>query len=232
MMLPLQFLQLTAHLVADFLLQNEQWSQQKEKKIISKVHLLHILIVFVSSWIFSLQWAFWSAALALTALHFLTDVTKSLIKVKWNKDWFFIDQFIHIIIIVAVVWLYSKSGMNELPSFINTQTAAIIFAYTLCVKPSNIIIRYIFRYFSIPAPLETNNENGGGLPNAGKLIGITERLLVLTLVLLQQYSVVGFIIAAKSILRFSDAQKTEYVLVGTLLSFGIAILMGVMVSYL
>ena len=231
MMLTLLFLQLTAHLVADFLLQSENWSLQKEKKIISKLHLWHILIVFVSSWLFSLQWAFWPAALSLTALHLLADVTKSLIKVKWNKDWFFIDQSIHIIIIIIIVWLYSESGANQLPVFVNSQIAAIIFAYTLCVKPSNIIIRYIFRYFSIPTPAETNNENGGGLPNAGKLIGITERLLVLTLVLLQQYSVVGFIIAAKSILRFSDAQKTEYVLVGTLLSFGIAILMGVMVSY-
>ncbi|GET22178.1 DUF3307 domain-containing protein [Prolixibacter denitrificans] len=231
MMINLLFLQLTAHLVADFLLQSEHWSLQKEKKIISKIHIFHILIVFASSWLFSLQLAFWSAALALTVLHFLTDVIKSLIRVKWNKDWFFIDQFAHIIIITAIVWFYVDSGMNQLPVFITPRIAAIIFAYTLCVKPSNIIIRYIFRYFSVKAPAETEEENGGGLPNAGKLIGITERLLVLTLVLLQQYSVVGFIIAAKSILRFSDAQKTEYVLVGTLLSFGIAILMGVMVSY-
>lgn len=230
-MITLLFLQLTAHLVADFLLQSEHWSLQKEKKIISKIHIWHILIVFASSWLFSLQLAFWSAALALTALHFLTDVTKSFIRIKWNKDWFFIDQFIHVAIVIAIVWLYKQSGENQIPALINTRVAAIIFAYTLCVKPSNIIIRYIFRYFSIKAPTETEDENGGGLPNAGKLIGITERLLVLTLVLLQQYSVVGFIIAAKSILRFSDAQKTEYVLVGTLLSFGIAILMGVMVSY-
>ncbi|GET29057.1 DUF3307 domain-containing protein [Prolixibacter sp. SD074] len=231
MILTLLFLQLTAHLAADFLLQSERWSLQKEKKIVSKIHIWHILIVFASAWLFSLQWAFWSAAFAIAILHFLTDMAKSFIRVKWNKDWFFIDQFIHVVIIIAIVWLYAQSGVNQIPAFINTQTAAIIFAYTLCVKPSNIIIRYIFRYFSIPAPVETNNENGGGLPNAGKLIGITERLLVLTLVLLQQYSVVGFIIAAKSILRFSDAQKTEYVLVGTLLSFGIAILMGVIVGY-
>ncbi|GET34392.1 hypothetical protein PbJCM13498_32550 [Prolixibacter bellariivorans] len=231
MILTLLFLQLTAHLVADFLLQSEHWSLQKGRKIISKFHIWHILIVFTSAWLFSLQWAFWSAALALSLLHFLTDIAKSFLRVKWNKDWFFIDQFIHIVIIIVIVWLYEQSGDNQVPAFISTKTVAIIFAYTLCVKPSNIIIRYIFRYFAIPAPVETTDENSDGLPNAGKLIGITERLLVLTLALMQQYSVVGFIIAAKSILRFSDAKKSEYVLVGTLLSFGIAILLGVMIGY-
>ena len=229
-MISLLFLQLTAHLAADFLLQSEHWSLQKEKKIISKIHFWHILVVFVSSWLFSLQWAFWPAAIVITALHFMTDITKSFIKIKWNRDGFFIDQIIHVLIIAVVVWLFNHAGINRLPLYITPRITVIIFAYTLCIKPSNIIIRYIFRYFSVAAPVESEEENGGGLPNAGKLIGITERLLVLTLVLLQQYSVIGFIIAAKSILRFSDTQKTEYVLVGTLLSFGIAILMGVLIS--
>ncbi len=65
--------------------------------------------------------------------------------------------------------------------------------------------------------------------NAGKLIGNIERILTLTLILFNQYEVVGFIIAAKSILRYkeTDTSRTEYVLIGTLLSFGIAILLGI-----
>ncbi|WP_025864713.1 DUF3307 domain-containing protein [Prolixibacter bellariivorans] len=132
MILTLLFLQLTAHLVADFLLQSEHWSLQKGRKIISKFHIWHILIVFTSAWLFSLQWAFWSAALALSLLHFLTDIAKSFLRVKWNKDWFFIDQFIHIVIIIVIVWLYEQSGDNQVPAFISTKTVAIIFAYT-CV---------------------------------------------------------------------------------------------------
>ncbi len=42
------------------------------------------------------------------------------------------------------------------------------------------------------------------------------------------FIIYAFVIAAKSILRFkdSDTDRTEYVLVGTLLSFGIAIAVG------
>lgn len=45
-----------------------------------------------------------------------------------------------------------------------------------------------------------------------------------------QFEAIGFIVAAKSILRFKDTDtaKTEYVLAGTFLSFGIAILCGLM----
>ncbi|GAB3018768.1 hypothetical protein GCM10027051_24800 [Niabella terrae] len=64
---------------------------------------------------------------------------------------------------------------------------------------------------------------------AGKYIGMIERLLVFFFVLLNQWSAIGFLIAAKSILRFSDLSRakdrklTEYVIIGTLLSISIAI---------
>jgi hypothetical protein len=93
------------------------------------------------------------------------------------------------------------------------------------LKPSNIIIKEVFNVYNISISVEDNEE----LLNAGKLIGNIERVLTLTLVLLNQYEIVGFIFAAKSILRFkdTDTSRTEYVLIGTLLSFGIAILLGI-----
>ena len=74
-------------------------------------------------------------------------------------------------------------------------------------------------------------SQNNNLPNAGKLIGITERLLVLTFILFNQFEAVGFLIAAKSILRYKDDDtiKTEYVLIGTMLSFGIAVVLGIII---
>ncbi len=48
----------------------------------------------------------------------------------------------------------------------------------------------------------------------------------------QRYDALGLLIAAKSIIRFSekDPAKTEYVLAGTLLSIFIAVLAGLMVA--
>ena len=67
-----------------------------------------------------------------------------------------------------------------------------------------------------------------GIPGAGAVIGILERGLIYGLILLGQAEAVGFLIAAKSILRFGtvkeDRAASEYVIIGTLASFGWAIL--------
>ena len=77
-------------------------------------------------------------------------------------------------------------------------------------------------------------ESCQSIKNAGALIGNLERMLAMVFVLIGQYEAVGFIIAAKSLLRFkeTDTAKTEYVLAGTLLSFGIATVFGLMVKQL
>ena len=72
-----------------------------------------------------------------------------------------------------------------------------------------------------------------GLHGAGFQIGMLERLLVVAFVVLYVWAGVGFLLAAKSVFRFGDLQRaasrelTEYVLIGTLLSIGGAVLLGV-----
>ena len=65
----------------------------------------------------------------------------------------------------------------------------------------------------------------------GKLIGYLERYLIIIFILFQQWECIGFLIAAKTLLRFKEAKagrkRAEYVLLGTLLSVFIAILCGV-----
>ena len=58
-----------------------------------------------------------------------------------------------------------------------------------------------------------------------------ERFLVLTFILLGRFDAAGLTIAAKSLLRFKDNEKlkTEYVLIGTLLSITIAVVCALVV---
>jgi hypothetical protein len=64
-----------------------------------------------------------------------------------------------------------------------------------------------------------------GLENGGKLIGQLERTLILLFILSAQPAGVGFLIAAKSILRFGELKdndarmEAEYIIIGTMLSF-------------
>jgi hypothetical protein len=79
---------------------------------------------------------------------------------------------------------------------------------------------------------EDNSDDS--LANAGKYIGILERLFVFSFILLNQWSAIGLLIAAKSVFRFSDLSRakdrklTEYILIGTLISFGLALSVGLL----
>ena len=74
------------------------------------------------------------------------------------------------------------------------------------------------------------------LYKAGRWIGIIERVLILSFVFIQQFGAIGFLLAAKSVFRFGDLKDghdkghTEYVLIGTLLSFGLTILTGLFIN--
>lgn len=62
---------------------------------------------------------------------------------------------------------------------------------------------------------------------SGYLIGVLERVIVLTLGLNGQMGAIGFVLTAKSLARFKQLEVkgfAEKYLVGTLLSMGIALL--------
>lgn len=63
-----------------------------------------------------------------------------------------------------------------------------------------------------------------GLPGGGRLIGHLERGIIFLLILAGEPGGIGFLIAAKSVLRFGavreEARLSEYVIIGTLASFG------------
>lgn len=69
----------------------------------------------------------------------------------------------------------------------------------------------------------------------GMTIGYSERLIIIVFVVLNQYTALGLIIAAKSILRFSNdrsdehvKKESEYVLVGTMVSLVLGVANGLM----
>jgi len=80
-----------------------------------------------------------------------------------------------------------------------------------------------------------NDGNEKSLNQAGKYIGILERIFVFIFVITGKWEGIGFLLAAKSVFRFGDLKEskdrklTEYILIGTLLSFGIAIATGMLV---
>lgn len=225
-------LQTIAHLLGDYTFQSKKTAKSKAKKGFKSKHLKwHILIVFVCSYLLSFDYRFLPAAILIGALHWVIDGFKPqiLASKRLHKGAFFIDQLLHILIYALVSTTFVKL-IGWQPILIDTTHftyICLIAVFLLCTKPANILIKEIFTLFSV-----SFTEKSQDLPNAGRLIGITERWLVLVLIIIGQFSAVGFLITAKSILRFKDGDylKTEYVLIGTMLSFAIAIACALVIT--
>lgn len=224
-------LQFIAHLCLDYFFQTDKLAKQKNTIGFRSPFLYwHALTCFILSWLFSLQLSFFMGAAVITITHFLMDGFKHYLNNSrlLGRYAYFIDQALHIVIIAVVVILFDKwYGINPtIDVSFNFRYLLIATGYIVCLKPANIFIKEVFK--STEIQVSSDNE----MPNAGKVIGVLERILTLTLIIVLQYSAVGFLIAAKSILRYRNEEtlKTEYVLIGTLLSFGIAVITGIVIN--
>lgn len=231
MIVPFIAAQLLAHVLADFCFQTGTMCCSKSEKIFySRALYLHVALVLVLSWLMAPTWGFGWYALVIAVTHFLIDGVKAEVARKWSGSHvivFIADQALHVTIIGIVALLYLKNNPGCWPWAAAGRIWVILLGYVLCMKPANVFLQVLLDGFHI------NSQPGEQeLLNAGKLIGIFERLMVITFVLVNQYSAIGFLIAAKSIIRYKDSEKpkTEYVLIGTLYSFGIAVLSGVIVN--
>lgn len=225
----LQFL--IAHFLGDFVFQPEKWVKDKEKKKLKSdklyyhiaVHSLFLLLFLA----FNLQ-KYWVGFLLVISSHFLIDIGKLYIQRKKTKRYlFFIDQLLHIIMIAITVNIYHPFTIDT--SLIFTKTTLLFIACTLFVTfTSSIIMNVLLSYWNVK---DITNDKLS-LKNAGKYIGFLERLFVFLFIILGRWEGVGLLLGAKSVFRFGDLNDakdrklTEYVLIGTLLSFGLAIVTG------
>lgn len=224
---------LLAHLLGDFLLQPTSWVLDKESKNHKSKYLyIHTLLHGILAWIFVGEIAFGWFALALALSHGFIDLLKlQFQKKKTKRNWFVIDQILHLTTIVLIAGLY-KNLIVDLAIFDN-QFWILITGILFLTKPTSIIIKNII---SIWTP-ESKNKKDDSLEDAGNYIGILERLFVFCFIITGHIEAIGFLLAAKSIFRFGDLKEakdrklTEYVLIGTLLSFGLALLTGLLVQF-
>ena len=230
---------LLAHILTDFVLQPTSWIHHKRKyKGASYLLILHSLLAGILSLLFLQSWELWYVAAFISITHYLIDWWK-LSKEKDNLTYFLLDQLFHILI-VLIAWLYISNGFPlVIPAFkylLNSPAfLGVISAYLIVIFPAGYLIGKATQRWQNEIE-ESYQKNS--LEAAGKYIGIFERILVLTFILTNNFAAIGLLIAAKSILRFSDKsesgarKQTEYVLIGTLMSFAFTILLGLLVQTL
>jgi disulfide bond formation protein DsbB len=229
---------LIAHVLADFFFQTNTIAQKKKDGLRSRHFYIHILTVGILTYIILAQWGNWWVPLAMMAMHGFIDWLKA--KSKLENLWGFLaDQFLHIATIF-MIWIILSN--NTIPTFyqqlsqnvFNENTLLVITAYLILTFPASILTGHLTKKWQKEVLISEQDES---LTDAGKWIGILERFLILTFIIMQQWMAIGFLLAAKSVFRFGDLKesrdrkKTEYILIGTLLSFTLAITTGIIVNY-
>lgn len=240
---------LLAHLLSDFVFQSTKWAKDKDTKGFSSKYLYwHILVTGVTASILVCEQNWLLPILIITAIHLVTDGLKGEINKRFlDKSsptyLFIIDQFIHIAVIIFAWGIVSKQVddlyAKAISSLYNQNLWFFVLAYVFVSFPSSILIGKMTQQWSQEINGNNDEYSGtAGLNNAGKWIGIVERIMILTFVLINQFAAIGFMLAAKSVLRFGDLKdskdqkKTEYIIIGTFLSFMVAVFTGLFVREL
>lgn len=136
------------------------------------------------------------------------------------------------VLVLTLIWLWVEGywgwAWESSKAQLSTRNLLVLLAYLMVWRPASAVIGAVLTPFLV-------KDAQGSLKKAGTWIGYLERTLILTFVLLEQWQAIGFLLTAKSILRFNDIKGdeqrslSEYVLLGTLVSFTVSIAIGLAV---
>ena len=208
---------LLAHAAADFLLQPDRMVRDKRRPA---WFALHIAVVLASA--IAATGSLHPALLALALAHAAIDAAKLATR-DTGLAAFLLDQCAHLATLVLTAALAPAlfatglwAGTPYLPALFAIAAGAI-----LAIRAGGFAIGLLMAPWAAEITLD-------GLRDGGRAIGQLERGLIFLMILGGLPEGIGFLIAAKSVLRFGtvreEAKLSEYVIIGTLASFGWAML--------
>ncbi|UXP31623.1 DUF3307 domain-containing protein [Reichenbachiella agarivorans] len=229
---------LLAHLIGDFLLQPNHWVKDKETKQHKSKYLywhiaihaatLLVLLSFNRSYLFAIT--------IIVSSHYLIDLTKIKLSTLLNaRVLFFADQTLHLLVLALVIH-WQEPYSIDINKLLSEEVLLLAVALLTVTIVTSVIMKIIIAKWQLDEAETIPNQQS--LDQAGKYIGMLERLFVFGFIVANQWQAIGFLLAAKSVFRFGDLSKskdrklTEYILIGTLLSFGFAMLTGLCYNYL
>lgn len=231
---------LLGHIVGDFYFQNSKMATNKFKKTTSFIshialYSLAIVLIFIPVW----NPHFITPIVLISISHALIDITKVVyMKIRKSSDSaakdtfiFLLDQLFHICCMIFVSVYMTKENilitMNVTSNWLihlNIDYLVVVKFLILLlgnVRPCNILIKITVQHYK-PKENEGTSSKQSNSIGAGATIGALERFLITVFFVNNQHSLIGLILTAKSIARFSklsdDKDFAEYYLMGTLLS--------------
>ena len=226
----------SAHIIGDFLLQTSKDVKNKRRL---RILVKHGATIGALTYVLCGIWNEWGLPFMVFITHCLIDFTKISLAPRFERtplSLFLADQAAHIFMLVLLGLIFSppvSSGfwIKHLGSFY-PRLIVITSGFILSVRTGAMVIEMAVKPF-LAQTKEVRSRHAKGLENGGRIIGQLERAMIFLLVIAGQPGAIGFLIAAKSILRFGEIKdrenlmEAEYIIIGTLMSF----LFGLMVSF-
>lgn len=224
---------LLAHALSDFVFQTD-WIHRNKSAL--GVAALHALIVLAATLVLSGSLALIPLTI-IVASHFIIDYLKSTVLPE-SLTAFALDQIAHVLIIAAVAmnfptmfadgcWPDIAARYSGLPdTTVMIQAAAALAGFIIATRAGQFAIALFMVRFPRLSDPQSDDQS---LERGGAAIGNFERALVFIFLMAGHPEAIGFLIAAKSILRFNvstDRAASEYVIIGTLASFAWALLIA------
>lgn len=242
-MLELLLKLILCHVLGDFVFQPDSWIQNRKEKVLKSKYLyFHIFLhsILIGVFLFKFIGTLWLGLFIIIFSHFWIDVFKIILE-KRNYisqfSLFIVDQLLHLFVIVCMVNFYYPF-IFTIESFFTNKLIVLILISVACIFIAPILMRLFFiRWYEIHLLTQEEKITSESLKNAGRIIGILERIFIILFININFYEGIGYLLAAKSIFRFGDLtnskdkKMTEYILIGTLLSFLIGIVLGFILKY-
>lgn len=202
-----------AHLLADFVFQTNWMVAHKRQPAVLALHGA-IVFGFTLAALGGQPWL----ALGITGAHLVIDA----IKLHLAPDTlltYLLDQAAHLGTLIIAAQFATQGVWQEIPPDLITIALLASGGIVATLAGAPAVGKLMAPYRITASP--------DGLENAGQIIGLLERAVIFGMVLIGEPTGIGFLIAAKSILRFDTASRnqkvSEYVIIGTLASFGWAL---------
>jgi len=242
---PLLLLLFFAHVIGDFYLQSDNMAQGKlssdNKKSfpwLCRHSVYYTLVMAIALFVFfKFSLLVLVCFIFITISHIAIDYFKRYVPQKYKP--FIVDQTIHITILI-ITWYILRDSVNLYTFVVNFNQTYFdrinvfnfnphwninpywtVLGMLVVMRPIGYLIKSN-ELWDFGSMIEPNK------PHAGRMIGYLERLIVFFLIVNNALATIGFVITAKSVIRYSEISKTndeakirnqvEYFLIGTLMS--------------
>lgn len=190
-----------AHLVGDYVLQWDALAQWKSRELTGVV--AHSIILSIVTALFALPFepTWWSGILFISAAHFLIDLAQYLIKPRIPPLLrFIIDQTLHILSILIALIAGGYLARGEVLAGIaaaarETPFLTALLGYAFITMPAWVLLKFV-----VYGLVKRQPPDFPAGPN--KFVGITERVIITTLVMFGQVLLVPLVALPRLIVEW------------------------------